>query len=97
MEIERPGVNIIDAAARGAGDGLQLALNIAGYADRLSGADRDGQWRIRRACTLAFIGSQLSCRRFWHCLFAPVAWLLGVAWNDCATIGNLLGHAHGAE
>jgi concentrative nucleoside transporter, CNT family len=24
-------------------------------------------------------------------LFAPVAWLLGVAWNDCATVGNLLG------
>jgi CNT family concentrative nucleoside transporter len=24
-------------------------------------------------------------------LFAPVAWLLGVAWDDCATVGNLLG------
>ena len=30
IEVEKPGVNIIDAAARGAGDGLQLALNIAG-------------------------------------------------------------------
>ena len=25
------------------------------------------------------------------CLFAPVAWLLGVNWNDCQTVGNLLG------
>jgi len=24
-------------------------------------------------------------------VFAPVAWSLGVSWNDCATIGNLLG------
>jgi len=24
-------------------------------------------------------------------MFAPVAWLMGVAWDDCATIGNLLG------
>jgi CNT family concentrative nucleoside transporter len=24
-------------------------------------------------------------------VFAPVAWLLGVAWNDCASIGQLLG------
>jgi CNT family concentrative nucleoside transporter len=24
-------------------------------------------------------------------IFAPVAWLLGVTWNDCATVGNLLG------
>src|SRR6185437_728207 len=30
VEVEKPGVNLIDAAARGAGDGLQLALNIAG-------------------------------------------------------------------
>ena len=30
VEVVKPGVNIIDAAARGAGDGLQLALNIAG-------------------------------------------------------------------
>ena len=28
VEVEKPGVNVIDAAARGAGDGLQLALNI---------------------------------------------------------------------
>jgi CNT family concentrative nucleoside transporter len=24
-------------------------------------------------------------------LFSPVAWLLGVKYNDCATVGNLLG------
>ena len=30
VEVEKPGVNLIDAAARGAGDGLHLALNIAG-------------------------------------------------------------------
>ena len=24
-------------------------------------------------------------------IFAPLAWLMGVAWNDCASIGNLLG------
>jgi len=24
-------------------------------------------------------------------VFAPIAWLLGVSWNDCATIGQLLG------
>ncbi len=29
VKVERPGVNIIDAAAQGAGDGLHLALNIA--------------------------------------------------------------------
>ena len=28
IEVERPGVNIIDAASRGASDGLHLALNV---------------------------------------------------------------------
>ena len=28
IEVEKPGVNVIDAAARGASDGLQLALNV---------------------------------------------------------------------
>src|SRR5579872_3904235 len=28
IEVEKPGINIIDAAAQGAGDGLRLALNI---------------------------------------------------------------------
>ena len=30
VKVDKPGVNLIDAAARGAGDGLHLALNIAG-------------------------------------------------------------------
>src|SRR3954453_3569144 len=29
VQVEKPGVNLVDAAARGAGDGLHLALNIA--------------------------------------------------------------------
>ena len=45
----RPRVNIIDAAAQGAGDGLHLALNIGGHADRVSGADRDGERHPRLA------------------------------------------------
>ena len=24
-------------------------------------------------------------------IFAPIAWLLGVRWNDCAAVGQLLG------
>src|SRR5579863_8788364 len=30
IEVEKPGANVIDAAARGAGDGLHLALNVGG-------------------------------------------------------------------
>jgi len=81
--IERPGVNLIDAAARGAGDGLHLALNIA-------------------AMLIAFLALIAMCNGilgYFHTsleqifgyLFSPVAWLLGVRFNDCQSIGNLLG------
>ncbi|MEP6961713.1 MAG: nucleoside transporter C-terminal domain-containing protein [Acidobacteriota bacterium] len=85
VEIERPGVNVIDAASRGAADGLLLALNVG-------------------AMLIAFIGlialvngilggiyPGLSMQAVLGRIFAPVAWMLGVAWNDCAAIGNLLG------
>src|SRR5579871_1503220 len=83
ITVEKPGVNVIDAAARGAGDGLHLALNIA-------------------AMLIAFIALIAMCNgilSYFHItlqqifgyVFAPVAWLLGVKYNDCASIGNLLG------
>lgn len=90
VEIERPGVNLIDAAARGAGDGLQLALNIAGML-------------IAFLALIAMVNGGLgwihtvlpwvppSLQQILAIVFAPVAWTLGVAWKDCATVGNLLG------
>lgn len=90
VEVEKPGVNLIDAAARGAGDGLYLALNIAGML-------------IAFLALIAMLNGVLgwlhsyahwipgSLQAILAKIFAPIAWSLGVAWNDCATIGNLLG------
>lgn len=92
VEVEKPGVNIIDAAARGAGDGLQLALNI-------------GAMLIAFIALIALVNGILgwlsglpgmawlpsSMQAILGLVFAPIAWLLGVSWKDCATIGNLLG------
>lgn len=90
VEIEKPGVNVIDAAARGAGDGLNLALNIAGMLiaflaliAMINGILGWGHSHV------ALIPESLQGILAW--IFAPVAWALGVSWHDCATIGNLLG------
>jgi CNT family concentrative nucleoside transporter len=81
---------VIDAAARGAGDGLHLALNIGGMI-------------IAFLAIIALINGGLgwvhsqvtwipgSMQRILALLFAPIAWCLGVTWNDCASVGNLLG------
>jgi CNT family concentrative nucleoside transporter len=90
VEVEKPGVNVIDAAARGAGDGLQLALNIAGmliaFLALIAMINGGFGWLHAH---VAWVPASL--QQILAIVFAPVAWALGVSWNDCATIGNLLG------
>jgi CNT family concentrative nucleoside transporter len=90
VQIENEAVNVIDAAARGAGDGLHLALNIAAMLIAFLAliAMLNGIFGWIHGM-VPFFPSSLQQLFAW--LFAPVAWLMGVAWNDCATVGNLLG------
>lgn len=90
IEIEKPGVNVIDAAARGAGEGLQLALNIGGML-------------IAFISLIALVNGLMgwghglagwipeSLQKLFGLVFAPVAWLLGVSWKDCQAVGDMLG------
>src|SRR5580698_1452726 len=83
--IERPGVNIIDAAARGAGDGLHLALNIGAMLIAFIGliALVNGILKgIHGMNHMAWMPASLQA--ILARLFAPMAWLLGVKYNDCA-------------
>lgn len=90
VQVERPGVNIVDAAARGAGDGLQLALNIAGMLIAFLAliAMVNGGFGLVHAEIGWFPASLQDVLAL---VFAPIAWLLGVEWKDCAAVGNLLG------
>jgi CNT family concentrative nucleoside transporter len=90
IEIEKPGVNVIDAAARGAGDGLQLALNIGGMLIAFLALIAMGNGILGWVHTWApFIPD--SMQKIFGLVFAPIAWLLGVSWKDSFTVGNLLG------
>jgi CNT family concentrative nucleoside transporter len=85
--IERPDANAIDAAARGAGEGLYLALNVgamwvAGWSGITSGLTMIGLLDAGQALTLEIILG-------W--LLAPLAWLMGVPWQDATIVGSLLG------
>jgi CNT family concentrative nucleoside transporter len=92
VEVERPGVNVIDAAARGAGDGLQLALNIGGMLIAFLALIAMVNGVLGWAHTLPYMGwLPASLETFFGYIFAPVAWLMGVSWKDASTVGNLLG------
>jgi len=83
IEVEKPGINILDAAARGAGDGLQLALNI--------GAMLIAFIALIALCNGILGIFHVTLQQIFGYVFSPVAWLLGVSYHDCQTIGNLLG------
>ena len=83
LELERTDVNVIDAASRGTGDGMQLALNV-------------GAMLISFLALVAMVNyilgfAHLSLQQIFGWVFAPVAWSMGVPWRDAPTIGNLLG------
>ena len=90
IEIEKPGVNVIDAAARGAADGLQLALNIGGMLIAFLALIAMVNGILGWVHTWAPIIPE-SMQQIFGLVFAPIAWLLGVSWKDASTVGNLLG------
>ncbi|MGQ0562203.1 MAG: NupC/NupG family nucleoside CNT transporter [Gemmatimonadota bacterium] len=103
IEVENPDANVIDAAARGAGEGLQLALNvgamllafialIAVINALLGWASNAIQLTaLLQANHLLDAGEGLSLQAILGWLLAPLAWLMGVPWKDAPEIGALLG------
>ncbi|HTM49802.1 MAG TPA: nucleoside transporter C-terminal domain-containing protein [Bryobacteraceae bacterium] len=92
IKIEKTAVNVIDAAAQGAGDGLHLALNIGAMLIAFLALIAMVNGILGWIHTLPALGwIPVSLQKIFGALFAPVAWLMGVSWKDSAAIGQLLG------
>ena len=87
---QHKGENLIGAIARGTIDGGKLAWNVGIMLISFIAlvALLDGVLGWLHAGHLWIPGSLGQILGF---VFAPVAWLIGVPWQDCGTIGNLLG------
>jgi len=82
--------NIIDAAARGALEGLTLALNVGAMLIAfLALVTLVNQLLGSLGTTLGL--EELSLAYLFGKLFSPLAFVLGVPWQDCAEMGSLLG------
>jgi CNT family concentrative nucleoside transporter len=97
LEVPKTDVNVIDAAGRGTGEGLSLALNVAAMlvsflalialVNALLGGL--GGFAATRFGLSSLTG--LSLGQIFGWVFAPVAWAMGVPWHDAGNVGNLLG------
>nr|WP_251047483.1 NupC/NupG family nucleoside CNT transporter [Planococcus sp. ISL-110] len=90
MEKDQTSVNVVDAAARGASDGLQLALNV-------------GAMLLAFIALIALLNGMLGGISGWFgfegltiqsilgVIFAPLAWAIGVPWAEAVQAGSFIG------
>jgi CNT family concentrative nucleoside transporter len=98
----REAVNVIDAAARGAGAGLGLALNIGAMLiafiglialiNLILGAATDPKWVWGWGGVQFSFSEKITLERIFGYAFAPLAWTMGAtSWSDALAVGQLLG------
>ena len=89
IEVPSQGVNVFDAACRGASDGLKLVLNIAAMLIVAIAFVALLNFGLEAAPHV--LGSPLSLERMLGWIGAPLAWVMGVPWADAPMVGMLLG------
>ena len=103
--IPRTDVNLVDAAARGALEGMHLALNVGAMLIAfiaLVALVNGGLEFLHRGLnslsgqlpgSLAFLASYFpeNLQQILGVVFRPIAWAMGVSWKDSFQVGNLLG------
>ena len=95
MEVEKTTTNVIDAAAAGAGDGLRLALNIGAMLLAFIALIALLNWPLTWIGDVtglsALLGKPTDMATLLGYLLSPIAWLIGVPWQDANVVGGLIG------
>ncbi len=90
IDVERPDANIIDAAARGASDGLRLALNVGAMILAFIALIAMINFIIMGLGNLVGLEG-LTFQKLVGYIFWPLAWVIGIPTEDCLAAGQLLG------
>jgi len=90
MEKDKQSVNVVDAAARGASDGLQLALNVGAMLLAFIAliALLNG---VLGLVTGAFGFDNVTIQGILGFIFAPLAFAIGVPWAEAVQAGSFIG------
>jgi CNT family concentrative nucleoside transporter len=89
IDVPRQDVNLLDAACRGAAEGLKLALNVGAMLVAFIALVTLVNWSLSGLPQVA--GAELTLERILGWLCAPVAWVMGIPWNEAVSVGELLG------
>jgi CNT family concentrative nucleoside transporter len=95
IEVEKTTINVIDAAAAGAGDGLRLALNVGAmllaFVALIALLNAPLTWLGEITGIAELLGRPTNLSTLLGYLLAPIAWVIGVPWADATTVGGLIG------
>jgi CNT family concentrative nucleoside transporter len=85
VKFEKTSVNALDAVCTGAADGMKLVLNVIAMLVAFVSLVAMINWGFGK------LAEGLTLQKIMGWFLAPVAWLMGVPWKDCPSIGGLLG------
>ena len=95
LHVEKTATNVIEAAANGAADGWRLALNVGAmllaFIALIAMIDYPLNWLGEISGFEAGTGRELSLSTLLGFALAPLAWVIGVPWQDAVTVGGLIG------
>ena len=93
--VEKTASNIIEAAATGASDGLKLALNVGAMLLAFIALIFMFNWIFAGVFTdllgLTIKGEPITLEILLGYLLSPIAWIIGVPWEDSVIVGSLIG------
>ncbi|NDY95030.1 nucleoside transporter C-terminal domain-containing protein [Wenzhouxiangella limi] len=93
--IERPHVNLIEAAAGGASEGLKLALNVGAmllaFLALIALVNGPLGWFGAVTGLEGWLGQPLDLALILGWLFSPLAFMVGVPLDEAVTVGGLIG------
>ena len=96
VEIKKTASNVIEAAATGAADGLKLALNVGAMLMAFIALIHMADWILTGLFTdllgiKTASGHPVTLELILGYALSPIAWIIGVPWNDAVQVGSMIG------
>lgn len=95
LDVEKTATNVIEAAANGAADGVRLSLNVGGmllaFIALISMINFPLAWVGQITGIEGLIGETLSLSIILGYILSPLAWIIGIPWDEAVLVGGLIG------
>src|SRR5688572_16944851 len=90
-KIPRETTNGLDALCRGASEGMMLSINVMAMLIAFVAVVALVNFLLAYPQTQANVATPVTLQNIFGWLNAPFAWLIGVPWKDCVTVGQVMG------